>query len=223
MDAALLSTFSQNVLQRYCLDTSSHRPLVELGQVQRFNPQFVVDIINAPFKKEFDNIKALNAYNVPIVIDYLSRSHKEYLNKRLPEIEQSITHLISDVGSNHDLSLILGTYFASFKDDLYEHIALEEEQLFPYALKLYQQRVEQKSHIVLPRFSAMKFLEQHDHSELEATKVKVLFETYEPEKTSETPYRVLMEQLNSFSADLEVHELLEDNVLVAQLLELESR
>jgi len=32
----------------------------------------------------------------------------------------------------------------------------------------------------------------------------------------------LMEQLNSFSSDLEVHELLEDNVLVAQLLQLES-
>lgn len=222
IDAALLSPFSQNVLQRYHLDTSSHAPFLDLGKVHPFDPYFLVDILNVPYKKEFDNIKTLRSYEVPTLIDYLRKSHEEYLNKRLPEIEQSLDHLLSGATANRNLSLVLGTYFTSFKEDLYQHIALEEEKLFPYALGLYQQRKEGKDNMVLTEYSAMEFLKHHDHSELEAKTVKTLFETYQPEKTSQSPYRVLMKQLESFAADMEVHELLEDNVLVAKLLELES-
>lgn len=217
-----MNSFSYNVVLRYRLDPTSHSSFIDLGKSQQFNPHFLTDVLNAPYKKEFENIKALKSYDIPILVDYLSRSHTEYLGKRIPEIEQTILHLLSDSQVHPTLSFLLTNYFESYKEDLIEHIALEEEKLFPYALSLYDYHAKREVRPHLIRYSAMEFLSNHTHSELEAAKVSALFEAYEPEKTNESLYRVLMEQLNLFSSDLEVHELLEDNVLVAQLLELES-
>lgn len=222
VEAATLGSFGYNVVLRYRLDPSSHHSLIDLGKSQEFNPYFLADVINAPFKKEFENIRALRSYNIPTLVDYLRKSHTEYLGKRIPEIEQTLQHLLSDNQVHPTLSFLLTNYFKGYKEGLIEHIALEEKKLFPYALSLYEYHLNQKVRPQLIGYSAMEFLSNHTHSELEATKVTSLFETYEPEKTNESPYRVLMEQLNSFSSDLEVHELLEDNVLVAQLLQLES-
>jgi len=47
--------------------------------------------------------------------------------------------------------------------------------------------------------------------------------SYQPPSTNQTPYRILITQLQAFERDLAVHALIEDRVLIPRTLQLEKK
>ena len=69
------------------------------------------------------------------MVDYLKRSHRYYISKRFPEIEQTIINI-----KRQEPTLLvnfLDRFLHQYKEDLINHFEIEEKILFPYALKLY--------------------------------------------------------------------------------------
>lgn len=218
IEACAVHQFASGVFRKYAIDPKSNQAIVDFSELTGRQGEFLVDVINSPIRSEHQSIKAFDRYDVPTLVEYLKRSHWEYLNQRLPEIEQTLDHLIVGLQDVEQLVRTLSTYFEKYRSELIEHIELEEKRLFPYALALHHRRTElvKEAH-----YSAHDFLHDHTDPSIDISTIQRLFINFEPSKINASPYRVLLEQLKSFDLDLKIHELIEENVLVAKLIDLE--
>jgi regulator of cell morphogenesis and NO signaling len=199
---------------------SSYRELNEIG-VDR---DFVYALLRT-FESENEFVVAdYQKFPLQIIIDYIRRTHRYYVFKKLPEIEQSIDILLKDYSDIHPLLPVLNTFYADYRKNLTEHIKFEEAHLLPYIEILL--RVEGSD---IPdtelhnngQFSLKGFIENHDDTEDDLSRVRNIIQQYQPPSTNQTPYRILISQLQAFEKDLNVHALIEDQILVPRALELE--
>ncbi len=161
-------------------------------------------------------------FPVQLIIDYIRKTHRLYLFKKLPEMEQSIDLLLHDYTCNHPLLAILNEFYSSYKVSLSLHICEEEQHLLPYIDFLLQAEKNGLNAYEFfrqsQRYSLAEF--EHDHENDTGHDLKQIRETillYEPPLTNATPYRILLQQLHNFERDLTVHGLMEDQVLLPRL------
>ncbi|MBL0340541.1 MAG: hypothetical protein IPP71_06250 [Bacteroidetes bacterium] len=107
----------QQVLQRYQF------PSLKDGEMESDqNSDFIATLIKAfeddgNFKySEFDK------FPLEIIIDYIRRTHRLYLNKSLQEIEQSIALLNDAYSIGHPLLEMLNEFFLDYKTELVLHV-----------------------------------------------------------------------------------------------------
>ncbi|MGB0430232.1 MAG: hypothetical protein ACPGLV_07135 [Bacteroidia bacterium] len=221
-ELSVISSFSANVLRRFNVDVNATNPLASFQIEDCIEPDFIIDLICAPFQTEYSNIKALKKYDVGMVVKYLQRSHNEYLNKRIPEIERTLEILTEGFNNHSAFAIAINSLFTNYRNHLIEHITYEEEKLFPYALSLYgSHHLDASQYLELNNYSAMQFLAEHNHSPIDISMIIKLFMAYRPDEMNASPYRLLIQQINAFKEDMVIHELLEDHVLVPKLIDLE--
>lgn len=157
------------------------------------------------------------------LLQALKRSHGNYLNSKLPEIEQSIYNLYSKQANSDNVLLMLCGFFISYQKKLVAHIQYEEVFLFPYIESLLEF---QKSGTPIDRerfgnFTLKQFFENHSNLEEDLHQVRnKITENIEGLKTP-LAFRIFMTQLEHFEKDLAIHAVLEDDVLLPRLVELE--
>jgi len=183
---------------------------------QGINADFFTQIIDI-FDSESDlPIEQLKSFPLPVILDYLLKTHQYYLNKKLLEIEQSITNLKNQVPENQLLTF-LENFFVWVKENLTYHIRMEEEQLFPY---IYSLCLNSKTK---SNFTIQQFIDSHtDTIELQISEVKKHIVRAQPTASEIFPFRVLLKQLDDFEKDLRIHAKIEDEVLIPKSMELEK-
>jgi regulator of cell morphogenesis and NO signaling len=163
-------------------------------------------------------------FSLPTIVDYLRRTHRFYLSKKLLEIEQSIGILLRDYGGDHPLLTILHTFYGTYKKELTEHIKAEEAHVLPYIDLLVKMEHDSSLKPVRTYVVPLKsFVDNHHDTEEDLSRVRTAILQYKPPVTNQTPYRILLTQLHMFEKDLAVHALIEDHVLIPRALELEMR
>lgn len=214
------------IAQRYGVPENSRTPYQEL-QFLNVNVDFISTVV-----KLFDDAYPLSEgefqkFSLNVIIDYIRKTHDFYLTKKLPEIEQSITLLLADYEGNHPLLFLLKEFFISYQKDLRQHIETEEKQLLPYIEYL---SCSHKGNIDMAEFfcrtkefSVQKFIDDHSDVEGDLEKVRNLILLYDPPKSNQTPYRILLTQLEFLENDLRVHAIIEDQVLLPKALLIESK
>ncbi len=157
------------------------------------------------------------------LLQALKKSHGNYLNCKLPEIEQSIYNLYSKQTNSDNVLLMLCGFFISYQKKLVAHIQYEEVFLFPYIESLLEF---QKSGTPIDRerfgnFTLKQFFE--NHSNLEEDLIEVRNKITRNIEGLKTPlaFRIFLTQLEHFEKDLAIHAVLEDDVLLPRLVELE--
>lgn len=217
----------KTVFDRY--DTwrvDEHAPLYRIDPQIFSDNDFLVEILRA-----FDNPRRFCPtrflrFPIHIVLDYLYRTHRYYADKRMLEIEQTIGQLAGAHGNGHPLLLSLDSFFPTYREHLEEHMALEEDTLFPYILDL-EENIEmgQKGESIFAHYSLDEFLISHEEDELDAQlgKMHRLIRQRHPELQKNFLFQILSAQLEAFEKDLFIHEQIEDHVLVAQARRLESK
>jgi len=182
---------------------------------------FFLTILNTINEPEEFNQDAFNEFSAIDIADYLISSHRYYLDKQIPEIEQAIFNLKKDCQEYNPLIELLDVFFAEYKADLVEHINFEEDNLFPYIFNLTADialgKQKEKKSIL------SKFIESHDDSA--EKKINSLLETLKkkyPQITELMSYSLLERKLLAFEADLSMHAMIEDNVLTKKVADLEK-
>ncbi|HAR20307.1 MAG TPA: hemerythrin [Cytophagales bacterium] len=200
--------------QRYGLDTKETFEEAAFAQ-KGINTDFFIELLHL-FNTESElPIEQFKTFPIPIILDYLQKTHHYYLNKKLLEIEQSISNLRNQLPENHLLPF-LENFFVWIKENLTFHIRMEEEQLFPHILALYLKVKDKKG------FSIQQFIENHaDTVELQLSEVKKHIVRAQSSVSEIFPFRVLLKQLDEFEKDLRIHAKIEDEVLIPISLELE--
>lgn len=179
------------------------------------DPAFVVDVLNT-----FDDPTAFSTarfrqYPIPVILDYLSRTHRYYLEKRLPEISQTLNGLTLSFGASHTPVLLLNRLFQEYSEELTAHIEVEEKHLFPLIRAIEQQPHPAHAEAICNHLSA------HEESLLDVQLRSLLRHVATiPVLRSAFPFDVLSMQLEAFEKDIVLHERLEDEVLIPMALSL---
>lgn len=231
IDTSPSETINQNrttehIFNRFEINVNSTDKILKSTSLKEINPEFLVDVLNIFCRYKDINLEVFNKYSIPIIIDYLKRSHRYYLEKIIPEIGQSISLLLKNYKKGHPLLEILYKFYFNYKVDLQEHFNDEENGIFTYANRLYRAVYFKKdlSFFIyfLQQNSINDYVETHSDTIENLTGVTNILLQYDPPKTNKTSFRVLIDQLKNFEKDLKIHSFIEDKVLVTKLYELEQ-
>ncbi len=169
----------------------------------------------------------LRKFSISEILGYLQASHKYYLTKKLPEIEQSLLHIFSKYGQTHQLLAALAMFFNSYKTKLVAHIKTEEKEFFPYIKKLMKaEKGELDSNAKAGLFSESSvedFNDTHDPIEDELKEVSKIIQEFSGKDEMPLPYRIFLNQVELFELELRKHAIIEDHVLVPMAIELENK
>lgn len=222
-DAISLNAALANVTHQFDIENlNEEAELEEICKEKGIDADFFIEILNIFNNTNYFPKLQLGSFPIPIIIDYLKKTHKYYLNKRLLEIEQSITLSYS----NEAVREFLQKFFLQMKIDLVEHIRHEEGTLFPYINNLYKSFSKGEKLNLNDKFkdfSIASFEASHsDDVENNILEVKKFIIQSSPSVVDLSPYRVLLNQLDSFENELRIHALVEDEILIPKAKVLEQ-
>ncbi|MEM9022371.1 MAG: hypothetical protein AAGB22_01420 [Bacteroidota bacterium] len=176
--------------------------------------------------------KELSQLPVAVMLGYLRETHRYFLEKALPEMEQNVLHLLQHFSESHPHSVLLCNLFLCYKRHLSGHIQQEEERLFPYVdglLRWQQFRSEgavpsERSPElagVLDLYSVQRFQQDHTDVGQELVQLRQLVQRMTPEAGQPFPFNLFRTQLGEFERALARHAWLEDEVLLPKVHSME--
>jgi regulator of cell morphogenesis and NO signaling len=158
-----------------------------------------------------------DAWDVQALVSYIVSNHHAYVREALPTI-QAHTHKLASVhGENHpELREVVGL-FDGVSDEMTSHMMKEEHILFPYisALGIAAQRGQSAPKAPFGSVSNPIRMMEHEHESAGAAmaRIRELTGGYVPPADGCTTYRITMQELAAFEADLHTHVHLENNIL----------
>lgn len=227
-EISIQGQYSALALQRYGFNTRmEEKPLEVACRLKGINSKFVLGILDS-FENGGQGQKGKFAqFSAPVIVDYLRRTHTLYLEKKLPEIEQSLNHLVYGYQYHQPYLVAIKALFDRYKQNLIVHIEEEEKNFFPHALYVFDQYHRggclNKFSKKLRKYSVNDFAHHHDDTETELMLIREAIIKYSPKEVEASLHRVLMSQIESFVHDLNIHAMIEDEVLVPKIIELERK
>lgn len=173
--------------------------------------------------------ESLKKFSISQILTYLQSTHKYYMQKKLPEIEQSLWHIFHrcDGAEKKNLSA-LAIFFNKYKQDLMEHIQMEEKGFFPYVWQLSHawennDRSADEIQAILALSPIPTFQEKHHSIEDELKEVAHILLEYTEGADLPLMFRVFLNQVQLFELELRKHALIEDHVLLPMVQEMERQ
>lgn len=159
--------------------------------------------------ENFDG-KIFKSLSLSIILQYLKKSHTEYLTLWFPKIEGLAKSLQKEIGIN-DLTLTLHSFVVNYYNELSNHINFEEKVLYNFVEKLLNGIYIEKEKM----FVLNHFLETHSHAVSDdlGTIKKVLLDKDSNILNNKIAIE-LFEQLSVVQNDLALHGIIEDEVLI---------
>lgn len=200
--------------------------LVEKESELTFESELMALILELYSNSESEiEIEKLQKFSLPQILQYLQASHKMYISKTLPEIEQSMAHIQKRVDENSQVLNALVYFFNNYKVQFLDHIRMEERDFFPYLKKLHLAFSGGMSpddlSALLQSPSIDEFIHDHDAIEDELKAVSEIIHKYSEAESIPLPFKVFLNQVELFEMDLRKHAIIEDYVLVPIALEME--
>jgi len=167
------------------------------------------------------------AWDPGFLADYIVQTHHRFVKQNLPEL-QFYTRKIADVhGENHPELGEVARLFGEVAAELTQHMAKEEEVLFPAGKRLLQavsdavREVMQTGsasdrEVVQSEIGRMKG--EHDFAGGAMDHIHQITGGYRVPADGCNTYRVAFDRLRAFEEDLHVHVHLENNILFPALL-----
>ncbi len=215
---------TKQILQRYNVAKAhnivyTYEELRDLG----IPPEFLLALLEVFEDQSSFKASNFDRFSLQVIIDYLRKTHTYYLDKKLPEIEQSIHLLVNAYPKAHPLLLLLNNFYSDYKNHLSKHIEMEEGELLPYIITLEQADESKRKPEAVPSLTVKQFINQHHDTEKDLEEVSNAILSYSPPDDNKTLYRILLSQLRVFEKDMSVHAQIEDDVLLPRALELERK
>ncbi|HEY3389508.1 MAG TPA: hypothetical protein VGK38_08065, partial [Prolixibacteraceae bacterium] len=97
---------------------------------------FFIEIINVFHNENYFSEKKLLDFSVTIVIDYLLKTHKYYLDFVMPEQERLVDLFLLKCSNGCKENELIRKFHTKFREEFVNHLDIEETHVFPYILKL---------------------------------------------------------------------------------------
>lgn len=199
----------------------------QIGQERHLAPDYMSALVKSYDDTEPFPYEAIHGLSAEELTQYLRQSHRFYLVRKLPEMEQTAIQIARRFQDSDKLMSYLCLFFLEYKQKIADHILMEEHVLFPYIHKLILadelQADKQTLQRIFESFSAEQFLKDHTDIESELKEVRRVISSYQPEGNTPFPFMVFLNQLRYFEAELCRHAIIEDEILIPKVLAIEKR
>lgn len=199
----------------------------EICEKQNINLDFFLEIVNAFNDKDYFPQKRMQNFSVLLIINYLRKTHRFYLDEKLPLIEKMISELIDKNEKDRKSLNLLMKFFEEYRVELTNHIDREEKNVYPYILEL-QNALDNnsKSQSMIEKmdaYSIHKYEGEHDNVEEKLFDLKNIIIKYLPPLFDSKICSNILIELFKLEKDLNDHSRIEDKVLVPKVAQMEEK
>lgn len=185
------------------------------------NTEFFLTILNTFHDHQYFPKKHLQSFPAALLIDYLDKTHRYYLDEKIPEIEKLIAELTHKNQQHKEEYKLLQNFFHEYKLELTNHILREEKRVYPYVIELEkaieQGKVSDSLRLQMNEYSITDYEEEHDNVEEKLFDLKNLLIKYLPSSTKEKLVNSILHEVFSLEKDLKDHARMEDLILVPKV------
>jgi regulator of cell morphogenesis and NO signaling len=157
--------------------------------------------------------------------DHIVDTHHAYVRAAMPTIARYLAKLIEVHGARHPELTRVASHFDRLSAELDQHMAKEEQVLFPYVRQLAASAPGGR-HFPSPFGSVenpIRMMErEHREAAGELDAIRTLTNGYAPPDDGCTTYAVCLAELQRFERDLHRHVHLENNLLFPKAIALEN-
>ncbi len=194
---------------------------------QNVSPGAVLEALTSACATPDAGTPRFNAWDVQTLVSYIVSNHHAYVRQALPSIQTHARKIASVHGENHPELIDVAALFDGVADEMTSHMMKEEHVLFPYitALGAAAQRGTAAPSAPFGRVSnPIRMMErEHESAGAAMARIRELTGGYAPPEDGCTTYRITLQELAAFEADLHAHVHLENNILFPKALELEAQ
>jgi regulator of cell morphogenesis and NO signaling len=198
--------------------------VTDVCKTHNINTEFFIEILNTYHDPDYFPRDRFLDFSLPLIVEYLKKTHQYYYAFYIPEIEKQLNELIASAPGENNLSL-LTRFYLKFKQELNEHLQYEEKFTFPYVLnlqKLYEQADPLIDPAVLPAKSIIEFEETHSEVDSKLYDLKNIIIKYLKADYNDDKCNTLITTLFNFEDDLRDHSRIEDKIMVPKVLQIEK-
>ena len=217
-----ITQYDRNIVHlfsRFNISSDSTLKLNEICKKDEINFNLLVDLINC-----YNNLSNLEKtkfedYSINDLIDYLEKSHHYYIEKKIPEIEQSLIKL--SLQETYSFNYIFIKFFEEYKKDIVSHFKTEDEVLFPFC-KVLDRYINFNSqddliYILENKETVYKLMEQHKKNNDDVDDLQDLLIKYSTNSNKLSYFEIFLNQMSLFQKDLKIHAEIEENVLMEKI------
>lgn len=211
-------------LERFELNLDEEIKLREKITGTNLPPSFLWSMVKVYDSPETFDARQFENNSLESILYYLKKTHQYYLDFKLVQVEGVINSWAD--GNENAISFCFYRFFVNYRQKLKDHIAQEEEILFPYIESLLKLNAGEKVDpevLLRGKISLINFLLEHDHEiEDELTKFAEVLAKHENDLKDSMAYRSFLIQIQTFEKDLAIHARMEEEVLIPKAIRLES-
>lgn len=195
-----------------------NKTVAELCTEYKINSDFFIAIVNSFHNPNYFPEEKLLSFSPLLIIDYLKKTHKFYINYSLPGIEKLLHQLqLSSPKGSHEM-LSIENFYHEYKKKLLAHIADEEERVFPFISSI----INAPESIGKQKLQ-LSFEEEHKNADLEIDDLKNLLIKYINPDYDELICNELLIEIFRFEKDILDHSRIEDNILIPQIRQIQNQ
>lgn len=207
----------------YCCQ--GHRTLRDATLEQHIAVSEVIDELNSLGPKP-DHGSQAGWLDLSSLIQHIVTNHHRYVREHQPILQGWLDKLVSRHGTRHPELGEIRAVFAALSAELLQHMAKEENILFPYIEMLWAARSAGRTPEPSPFgtiANPIRSMEnEHQHAGDLLARLRSLTGDYRPPADGCTTYGVCFAELARFEADLHQHVHLENHILFPRAMALEG-
>ncbi len=201
------------------------KSILEVCNDYKVDVDFFIQLANAFHDKDYFPKEKLLEFNAEWLVSYLRRTHQNYLEHKIPEIQGKIVALEEDLETTHSYELIKN-FFTEYIREFGSHIELEEKTVFPFVLELSKciegTTLTDDYKENFAGYSIEKYLTDHNDIEEKLYDLKNILIKYLPPPADNFKYNTLLFDIFSLEQDLKDHSKLEEKVLIPLVRKMEK-
>ena len=193
---------------------------------QAINLDFFLNLVRWFHERDSFPGETLMDYPVKCLVGYLRSTHACYVKYQIPRIESEIMELeMNDHARGGNMELML-KFFREYIAEFTSHIELEEQEVFPYILRL-EENLQAKQASpgfwdLSQQYSIRHFLEEHSDIEEKLSDLRNILLKYMASPSDNCSFTNVLIEIFRLGKDLDDHTLLENKVLIPQVLKMEG-
>ena len=194
------------------------KTVTEVCDKHQIHKDFFLALINTYNNPNYFPETELIGFSPLLIIDYLRRTHDYYVDYFLPKIEMLLAQLISGSTEGYQELKMIDTFYKKYKNELLLHINDEEKNVFPYVIRLVEDRLYSDD-----QYTIRSFEKEHLNVEDKLNDLKNLIIKYITPSYKDNDCNEFLITLYRFEKDIKDHARIEDKILFQQVVAIEKQ
>ena len=197
----------------------------EVCEKHNVNVDFFLTIVNSFNDPNYFPERNLQDFSIQFIVEYLSKTHRYYLEEKIPEIEALMELMLVVCYPDNNHAQLVISFFKEYENELVAHISREDEVVFPHALFIEDQFSGSSKELVKNEsssYSISKYRSEHNDIEEKLYDLKNIIIKYLPSPKNQALCLKVLTELFNLEKDMNDHSRIEDKVLIPKVTMMEN-